>query len=378
MLQSHYSVIIAGGGPAGAATALSLARAGISCLLLDKSVPYQFKIGEGLPPAGKRMLNDLGLWDRFCEGPHLPSYGNESSWGDDTIFGNNFIHDPDGHGWHLDRAAFDALLREEASLKGAEVLMATELVDFGHKSDGGWTARVRIGNEIQETECSWLVDATGRSCKIARKLGFKRESFDSLTAFYTVFSQKQGWVDDEDSLTLIEAAPDGWWYTALLPRRKRVVAFLTDTKTAASTAAKSKEGFTQLLAQTRHIWAKLQAHEFENHHPPKSAPANSSRLQQFAGKDWLAVGDAATAFDPLSSQGILTSMYHGIKASKALIKALEGDVAALRSYEEAVEIVYQTYLTNRSTYYQFEQRWNQHPFWLKRHAEGQQFFNQRD
>ena len=33
---------------------------------------------------------------------------------------------------------------------------------------------------------------------------------------------------DADSRTVIESCPDGWWYTALLPSRERVVAFLTD------------------------------------------------------------------------------------------------------------------------------------------------------
>lgn len=44
-------------------------------------------------------------------------------------------------------------------------------------------------------------------------------------------------------------------------------------------------------------------------------PAESSRLDRAAGEDWLAVGDAASAWDPLSSQGVYRALVTGLEAS---------------------------------------------------------------
>lgn len=374
MTDKIYDVIIAGSGPAGSATAISLARAGISCLLLDKSKGQAFKIGEGLPPVGKRMLVDLGIWDEFLKGDHLPSFGNQSAWGTHELMSTDFIHDPNGHGWHLDRVGFDNMLRAEAAKARAEVVMGAELNKVEEQDDGTWKVDIRADKSIEHATCKWLVDATGRSSRIARKIGVKRHSYDNLTAFFSLYEQHANATADEDSYTLIEAAEDGWWYSALLPHRKRVVAFFTDTGTKAGNLALSSSGFTQLLEQTEHVFPKLHTHDFEMVQAPYAAPANSSCLQQFSGTNWLAVGDAASAFDPLSSQGILTSMYHGIKAGEAIKASLNGDDYSRMIYENAVKRVFETYLQNRTKYYQFEQRWFNAPFWRERQQEAEALF----
>jgi flavin-dependent dehydrogenase len=86
------------------------------------------------------------------------------------------------------------------------------------------------------------------------------------------------------------------------------------------------------------------------------------------GDGWLAVGDAAFAFDPLSSQGILTSLYTGMKAGEALIEHLSGNSDALANYGYRLAMIYNAYLRNRSTYYRLEERWAERPFWRRRRA----------
>src|SRR5687767_3066833 len=60
-LHSEYDVIVAGGGPGGAALATFLARAGHRCLVLDQASFPRYHIGESLIPHTYGILDRLGL-----------------------------------------------------------------------------------------------------------------------------------------------------------------------------------------------------------------------------------------------------------------------------------------------------------------------------
>ncbi|MCR9141113.1 MAG: FAD-dependent monooxygenase [bacterium] len=58
----EYQAVIVGGGPAGLAAGIVLARSGISTLLLERrTLPYAKVCGEGLMPVGLRALESLGV-----------------------------------------------------------------------------------------------------------------------------------------------------------------------------------------------------------------------------------------------------------------------------------------------------------------------------
>jgi flavin-dependent dehydrogenase len=363
-----YEVVIVGGGPAGAAAALWLARAGRRVLMIEAAHPNTFKIGEALPPAARPILQDLGVWSSFVNDGHLPCYGNLSAWGADLLQSTDFIYDPNGHGWHLDRARFDALLREAAREAGAEVQTATSLKQLTYTA-GCWHLILAGPNDKAEARCHWLVDATGRRSTVARRCGVRHRQDDRLIAFFALFHQPASLTDtDQDSRTLIEAAPDGWWYTALLPSKQRVVAYLTDVDLVEPRTMRTQKGYLSLLGRTEHVRALLAAHEYSIESVPKGIAASSARLNQFSGKGWLATGDAALSFDPLSSQGILTAIYTGSEAGQTLVAQTSGDSDALTRYSARLQTIYDAYLQNLSTYYTLEERWSDRPFWQRRRA----------
>jgi flavin-dependent dehydrogenase len=80
----------------------------------------------------------------------------------------------------------------------------------------------------------------------------------------------------------------------------------------------------------------------------------------------VAAGDAAVSFDPLSSQGIMTAMYTGMRAGQALAAHLDGDAGALDAYAARVDEVYAAYLRGRLEVYAYETRWPDRPFWVRR------------
>ena len=350
-------VLVAGGGPAGSAAAITLARAGLHVLLVDASTPepHGLKVGESLPPAVRSLLVDLDVLDRLEAGGHLRSYGTTAAWGSERLVASDFIFDPQGHGWHLDRARFDRALRRAAADSGAHVLEAQRARVRERRSDGCWRIALASGRTVTART---IIDATGRRASIARTLGARRERRDRLVGIWGSTPARRG---DTRADTLVEAVPGGWWYTALIPGRRRIAALMTDADLA-DPALRTSAGFAHAVARTRYL-APLIA---ESRVMPRVEPAHGSRLHPARGENWLAVGDAALAFDPLSSQGIMTALYTGMIGAAALGAYLDGDHTALSSYDARLAAVADAYDLNTHRAYRAESRWPDRPFWMRR------------
>ena len=113
---SNYDVVILGGGPAGAAAALSLRRHApkLSVAIVEQSNYDAPRVGETLPPTVRGVLEQLGVWETFVGEGHVAAYGTCAAWGSDELYDNEFIYSPAGRGWHLDRSRFDRMLSREA------------------------------------------------------------------------------------------------------------------------------------------------------------------------------------------------------------------------------------------------------------------------
>jgi len=363
--MDDFDVVIAGAGPGGAATALTLAREGRRVLLVDAATKA-FRVGEGLPPSTRSLLQELGVLERFLADGHRISYGNLSAWGSPQLRCNDFLRQLQGHGFQLDRCRFDDLLRTAACEAGVTLRRDTRLDVLQYHPETGFLLRLITAGRVSSARCRWLVDAGGRRSRIARGQGSLRLATDRLTAFYTVL--RSGENSDHDGRTWLEATPDGWWYSALLPSSGRLIAYLTDLDLADKRKLLSLKGFAEHLAQTRHLQTLCARHRYVIRDRPQGMDASSARLDQFTGAHWLAVGDAAVSFDPLSSQGIANALYTGIRAGQSINAAENGTADALEAYAAHLGEIYQAYLQNRRYFYTLETRWTGSPFWQRRCA----------
>ncbi|HEX8154268.1 MAG TPA: FAD-dependent monooxygenase, partial [Thermoanaerobaculia bacterium] len=297
-----FDVAIAGGGPAGLALAIELAGDGASVAVLDRPARRHPR-GETLPPGCRPLLARLGILAEFASGPHERCEGTMAAWGSAEVHVTDYLLHPERHGWHLDRAAFEWALAAEALRRGATILETNvhEVERTGHWSlDGGIKAHV-------------LVDATGRSAAIARRRGARKLVDDQLVGLAAHFEIAS---DGARAYPLIEACEDGWLYSACAPGGGLVVMLMTDSDLAHARRLHDPATWLAAVLAQPHTAARIAGAK-----PPSElaiAPASSHRLSPIAGEAWLAVGDAATALDPLSSQGIVKALRSATEAATAI------------------------------------------------------------
>src|SRR5262249_13079182 len=158
---------------------------------------------------------------------------------------------------------------------------------------------------------------------------------------------------------------EGWWYTARTPGG-RTVAWLTDADLLRGHPWRTAAWFRSRAEATGHVRPLLAGHGYRLGEAPRCTSAGSGRLEPCGGPGWLAAGDAALAFDPLSSQGLLHALAGGTHAARAVADALGGDGAALQRYSAVLGEVWAAYAANRLDYYRMERRWAEAPFWSRR------------
>jgi len=351
-----------GGGPAGAATALALNRLGHSVVIVERSNYEKIRIGETLPPDIQGLLVSLGVWDRFCAQNHAPAVGIRSAWGHAELYDNDFIRNPYGYGWHIDRARFDEMLVLAAEQMGTHVYRGTQLVSCLQCPDGDWQFDIESDGERKNLKSKFVVDATGRAALVARRQGVKRMITDRLIALVGFLSSAHE--RPASHYTLIEASADGWWYSALLPDSRIVTAYMTDADLDVASKRRLPWRWQDQLNRTTHTRARIERLSLDSE--VRIFAANTSRVERFTGRNWLAVGDAAITFDPLSSQGVYKALCSGLRAARSINAHFSGANAALLDYAASLEEEFNNYLNTRAYYYQREVRWPASVFWRRR------------
>lgn len=357
------ATLVVGGGPAGAAAALGLARRGLPVTLVEASEYDGFRAGETLPPIGRSLLARLGLWERFAAQGHVPSQAIQSAWGSAALAEQHSLFSPHGTGWHVDRRRFDAMLAEAAEEEGASVHRAARVTSLS--GTGPFVARVEGAGGCLEMEAQHVIDATGRAAQIARSLGSQRLVHDRLVGVMGLFTPPEG-APAPAAVLLLEAMPEGWWYSVPLPDGSLLAAAMVDADAIQESGLRPLEYYQNLLERSPRT--RERAGRFR---PPGSVTvrkASTERLSRIAGPGFLAVGDAAASYDPLSSQGICKALMSGELAAQAIADRLAGDDDAFGAYERRAIAELTRFLADQARFYAMERRWPDAPFWRRRHA----------
>ena len=346
-----HPVAVLGGGIAGAAAALRLAQGGQRPLWIAAERREAFKPGEHLSAAALPLLKTLGSDAMLRAEVHRHAHSTYSAWGNDLLVERNAIVQLEGPPTVLNRAAFEDTLAAPAVAAGA-IRIACD-VDDVQVVDGSW----RLSSAAGDFKTAFVFDATGRKAIIASRFGTRFQA-DKLCCQYALLTGAK----DPRPVTLIEAVEHGWWYLSVLADGRVVLNYYTDP----DVPGLDPQGFEARARATQAIGAYISDHGYDTCDTPRRITTNSTWIAPAIGAGWVAIGDAAAAFDPLSSHGMTTALWSAIEAADAY---LAQDRARMHAYADSVAKGVQDYLNAKTAVYQREMRWPESPFWSRRHSD---------
>ncbi len=360
MPRPRCDVLVLGGGSAGLAAAIELRQASdLGVVVVEAREEPCERYGESVPPDILLALDRLGVSGAFRADGHLPCPGSVSLWGSDRPGHNDFILNPLGPGWHLSRSRFEAMLRARAVQCGADFRAGSRAVEVTRVGDGIDVTLQRADGRREVVHAAWVIDATGWRAWFARRQGAVRREPQRLVAIVRLATIASG---SFTAQTVVEAAPDGWWYGARLPGDQLTTVLLTLPGAARALLQDDQAGWRARLAGTQLLAERLASCVVENERV-RAYPVPSGRLDRAEGERWLAVGEAASAYDPIASRGIHSALADARDAARAILGATGRSPTPARPYADEVEARFADYLANRAQLYAQEQRWPERPFW---------------
>ena len=284
-------VVIAGGGPAGAALAIELGARGVPVVLYDKARHPRLKpCGEGLLPHGVAALREItGV-------PDLPRVRGLRFVAGDVSVDADF---PQGFGLIVRRDRFDSWLFDKA--------MATPNVD------------ARPGSPYRPEPGTFVVGADG-----ARSMFHKRFGATPASPRRVGLSTHVVGLDGLRDRVEVFFHDDGELYVAPTGGGEALVAALFDYRSF------RRDGIAHLLSTIPEL--RDRAAHIERTTPTLASAPLGLRVHRIVDAGMLLIGDAAGAPDPITGDGMALALSSVKPAADAIIT---GDLQAYARTRQA-------------------------------------------
>lgn len=307
-----WDAVVVGGGPAGAATSVHLARLGHAVLLLDRAeFPRPKPCGEGLFPAGVRELSDLGVLETVAPKSRQLSRLRFN-------LGSKSVEAPlgsfDAPAIGLDRRVLDSALLNAAEAAGVSV--ARGVVRSLAPGERGWTG---VQTDDGQIDARLVVAADGLNSRLRRQAGLESQR---KPLRYGVSSHVRLRRPLEP---VVDVRFNGGWETYLTPVGEDVanLAVLAGRETMKAMAGDLCGAYTRMIEGH-----PVLADGWELLDEPRAAGPFPVDCQQAWLKNLVLVGDAAGFFDGITGEGMSLALVSARHCATAADAYLRGSTAS--------------------------------------------------
>src|SRR5437764_975956 len=331
MLSADVAVV--GGGPAGAAAAITLARAGHDVVLVDRArFPRDKCCGDGLTAGALRLLEHLGF-----------DPGEVESW---QVVSDVVVRSPSGHEVEFPlprgRGVFAAVARRidlDSALLDVARSTGVKVLD-GHALTGATNASDRIilhVDGVGAVQCRYAIGADGMWSPLRKALGASTRGYlGEWHAFRQYFTGVSGAAAHELFVWFEADLLPGYAWSFPLPGGRANVGFGIQRDSKVGRVQDMKQLWPRLLERPHIRDALGPGAAGESPHKAWPIPARVHDVSLSAGRA-LFVGDASCATDPMTGEGIGQALLTGILAALAVNDGGATDAPRVRqSYERAV------------------------------------------
>ncbi len=326
-MDYDYDVIIVGGGPAGATTALYGAQHGLKMLLVDKKHFPRDKIcGDAISGKSVVYLRELGLLDELEKSPQVGVDSVIFSAPNQTAARIGFTP---GHyegvtkGYVCRRMVFDNILFQAAKKK-VETIEGLSVEDV-IKPNGqvqGIVGKTEEGKEVSIT-AKVVVGADGFSSVISRKMGLYEHDPDHMLVATRAYYRGVGGLDGNaiELHYVKDILPGYFWIFPLEDGLANVGLGMVHS-------ALKKKGIRLRYAHIEATKSAFFRERFKNAEllgdiHGWNLPVGSKR-RPAAGNGFILTGDAAGLIDPFTGEGIGNAMCSGKIAAEVLAEICQG------------------------------------------------------
>lgn len=324
-----------GGGPAGSTVATLVAKQGFRVALLEREPRPPFKVGESLVPYTYETFERLGLVERLkashFQKKHSVQFFSASGRGSAPFYFSETDPHERSTTWQVRRSELDGLLLENAVEHGVEVRQGVQVQDVVFEGERAVGVRAR-GPDSRPVEipARVVVDATGRSALLARKLGLKvSEPHLRKVSIFSHFrgARRDEGIDEGATLIMHTRNRDSWFWYIPLAGDVVSVGVVGDLDYLTGRGGDAQARFDDEIRNCPALAERVAG--AEQTMPVKVVQDFSYCAERIAGDGWVLVGDAFAFLDPIYSTGVLLALRSGEWAADAICAGLtKNDVSA--------------------------------------------------
>jgi flavin-dependent dehydrogenase len=322
-----FDVTVVGGGAAGMAASIHLAKAGLKVVCIEADVDNKDPVGESLDWSAPELLSQLELpMERLLE-DGTATYKRHvilkvRGGAEQHYVPSDWLARPpfnvELRTIHVDRTRLDRAMREIQM--GCDVtLLSDRVVEVERDGQRVSAVLMESGGRISSR---WFVDASGSAASLfprafQRKLYVFSPRKVAMWEYFTVAESLEGTTLYGDG----EGPPYMDWVWQIPINSTTLSVGYVTTGDAVKEKRQQGQAVTSIYAEQLRRFPELARLLTPTHAvSPRTTSFRCQAYRNISGPNWFVVGESAAMVDPMTSNGLTAALRHAVEASMLIVR----------------------------------------------------------